>query len=277
MVPCRLPANELSLPMKPTPEIPTSPKIESADRDIYAPRNNTDFSILNSSFSTLARASWAVFRKDLRAELRTRYALNAVALFAASTVVALSLGVGFLTAGRNADLPLIHAALLWIAVLFAAFTGLARAFVQEEEARTAAALRLAAPPIAVYLGKLLFNLLLLLLLDVLVAALFVVLLHVEIRSIGLFAALLLAGSLGLVAATTLIAAIIARASAKGALFAVLSFPLLVPLLVVAIQGTALALVGEGWDRGIAPLQVLIAYTVALFVASLFLFGSVWEA
>ena len=263
--------------MKPTPENPAPPKIESADHDMIPSRTGSQFSIFNSSFSILARASWAVFRKDLRAELRTRYALNAVALFAASTVVALSLGVGFLTAGRNADLPLIHAALLWIAVLFAAFTGLARAFVQEEEARTAAALRLAAPPIAVYLGKLLFNLLLLLLLDALVAVLFVVLLHVEIKSVGLFAALLLAGSLGLVAATTLIAAIIARASAKGALFAVLSFPLLVPLLVVAIQGTALAFIGEGWDRGIAPLQVLIAYTVALFVASLFLFGSVWEA
>jgi heme exporter protein B len=263
--------------MKPPPENPVSPTIEPAERDLNLRHADTQSSTLNSQFSILARASWAVFRKDLRAELRTRYALNAVALFAASTVVALSLGVGFLTAGRNADLPLIQAALLWIAVLFAAFTGLARAFVQEEEARTAAALRLAAPPIAVYLGKLLFNLLLLLLLDVLVAVLFVVLLHVEIKSAGLFIALLLAGSLGLVAATTLIAAIIARASVKGALFAVLSFPLLAPLLVVAIQGTALALVGEGWDRGIAPLQVLIAYAVALFVASLFLFGSVWEA
>jgi heme exporter protein B len=277
MVPCRPSVDKPSLPMKPTPENPASSTIEPGDRDSIAPLTEANFSILHSSFSFLALASWAVFRKDVRAELRTRYALNAVALFAASTVVALSLGVGFLTAGRNADLPLIHAALLWVAVLFAAFTGLARAFVQEEEARTAAALRLAAPPIAVYLGKLLFNLLLLLLLDVLVAVLFVVLLHVEIKNVGLFAALLLAGSLGLVAATTLIAAIIARASAKGALFAVLSFPLLVPLLVVAIQGTALALVGEGWAQGIAPLQVLIAYTVALFVASLFLFGNVWEA
>jgi heme exporter protein B len=248
-----------------------SPEIEQAKH------NSGQLSNLQSPISNLLKAAWAVFRKDLRAELRTRYALNAVALFAVSTVVALSLGVGFLTESRNPDLPLIHAALLWIAVLFAAFTGLARAFVQEEEARTAAALRLAAPPIAVYLGKLLFNLLLLLLLSALVAVLFVVLLHVEIASLGLFAALLLAGSLGLVAATTLIAAIIARASVKGALFAVLSFPLLVPLLVVAIQGTALALSGADWARGAAPLQVLLAYTIALFVASLFLFGSVWEA
>jgi heme exporter protein B len=224
---------------------------------------------------SLARAAWAVFRKDVRAELRTRYALNALILFAVSTVVAISLGVGPLA--RTSDLPLINAALLWIAVLFAAFTGLARAFVQEEEARTAAALRLAAPPIAVYLGKLLFNLALLLLLDLLTAALFVILLRVEIGNLGLFAALLLGGSLGLVAATTLIAAIIARASVKGALFAVLSFPLLAPLLVVAIKGTALALEGAGWEKGVAPLQVLLAYTVAMFVASLFLFGSVWEA
>ena len=238
---------------------------------------------------SLSRAAWAVFRKDVRAELRTRYALNALALFAVSTVVALSLGIGPLT--RSVDLPLIHAALLWIAILFAAFTGLARAFVQEEEARTAAALRLAAPPTAVYLGKLLFNLLLLLLLDALTAVLFVILLRVQIGNLGLFVillrvqignlglfvALLLAGSLGLVAATTLIAAIIARASVKGALFAVLSFPLLAPLLVVAIKGTALALEGAGWDRGAAPLQVLLAYAVAMFVASLFLFGSVWEA
>lgn len=223
----------------------------------------------------LATAAWAVFRKDLRAELRTRYALNAVALFAVSTVVALSLGLGPLT--RTADLPLIHAALLWVAILFAAFTGLARAFVQEEEARTAAALRLSAPPLAVYLGKLLFNLVLLVFLDALTAVLFVVLLRVQVGNVGMFLALLLAGSLGLVAATTLIAAIIARASVKGALFAVLSFPLLAPLLVIAIKGTALALEGAPWARGLAPLQVLLAYTVALFTASLFLFGSVWEA
>jgi heme exporter protein B len=242
---------------------------QSLAADIDAPPS------LQPPASSLLEAAWAVFRKDVRAELRTRYALNALALFAVSTVVAISLGVGPLT--RNADLPLIHAALLWIAILFAAFTGLARAFVQEEEARTAAALRLAAPPTAVYLGKLLFNLLLLLLLDALTAVLFVILLRVQIGNLGLFVALLLAGSLGLVAATTLIAAIIARASVKGALFAVLSFPLLAPLLVVAIKGTALALEGAGWYRGAAPLQVLLAYAVAMFVASLFLFGSVWEA
>ncbi|HMO57792.1 MAG TPA: heme exporter protein CcmB [Roseiflexaceae bacterium] len=226
--------------------------------------------------AALLRAAWAVFRKDLRSELRTRYALNAVLLFAVSTVVALSLGLGPLAPLRNPDLPIIQAALLWIAILFAAFTGLARVFVHEEDARTAAALRLAAPPLAVYLGKLFFNLLLLAVLASLTATLFLIMLRVRVGNLGLFIALLGVGSLGLVAATTLIAAIIARASARGALFAVLSFPLLTPLLVVAIRGTALAVEGRGWEAAIAPLQVLVAYPLALFTASLFLFKSVWE-
>ncbi|HEU5015988.1 MAG TPA: heme exporter protein CcmB [Roseiflexaceae bacterium] len=226
---------------------------------------------------SLWHATLAVFRKDLRSELRSRYAVNALLLFATNSVVVQSLVLGLLLPSRNADLSLIYAALLWITVLFAAFTGLARAFVQEEEARTAAALRLAAPPLAVYGGKLLFNLLLLLLLDVVVTVLFVVLLRVQIGNLGLFLALLLAGSVGLVAATTLVAAMIARAGAKGALFAVLSFPLLVPLLVVAVQSTARALDGVGWDEGLRPLVTLLSFATVQFVASLFLFPTVWEA
>lgn len=227
--------------------------------------------------TTLLQAAWAVFRKDVRSELRTRYALNALVLFAACAIVAVSIGVGPLAPSRNADLRLIQSALLWIAILFAAFTGLSRSFVHEEETRTAAALRLAAPPLAVYLGKFLFNLALLVLLDVVTVLLAIALLRLRIGNPGLFAAMVAAGSLGLVSATTLIAAIIARAGVKGALFAVLAFPLLVPLLVVAIQGTDLALGGVQWAQGLAPLQVLLAYTIALFSASMLLFAMVWES
>ena len=226
------------------------------------------------SKSLLWRATKAVFVRELRSEFRSRQALNAVALFAVCSIVAVSLGLGPLN--RSAELPLVHAALLWIVLLFAAFTALARVFVVEEEQRTAAALRLAAPPHAVYLGKLLFNLLLLCALTVLVAVLAIVLLRMQVRSPGPFVVLLVTGALGLVAGTTLIAAMIARAASRGALFAVLSFPILIPMLVTAVRGTALALSGTGWDRCIAPIQTLIAYAVAMFVTSLFLFAYVWE-
>lgn len=222
-------------------------------------------------------ASWAVFVKDLRSELRTRYALNALVLFAASAAVAVSLGVGFLGLRRTDEYLLIQSTLLWIALLFAALNGLSRGFVHEEEARTLAALRLAAPPLAVYLGKFLFNLALLILLDVVTCLLFLVLVRVEVGSPLAFVAILAAGGLCLAAATTILAAIIARASFKSALFAVLAFPLLVPPLIISIQGTALALGDSGLAAALPSVQTLVAYAVAMFTASLLLFRFVWEA
>lgn len=227
--------------------------------------------------STLLKAAWAVFVKDIRSELRSRYAINAMLLFAVSTAVAVSLGVGFIGLRREDDWLNVQSSLLWVALLFAALNGLARSFVQEEETRTALALRLAAPPVAVYLGKFLFNLLLLALLDVVTSVLFVVFVRLRIDSVGLFIAILVAGSLALATTTTLLAAIIAKASLKSALFAVLAFPLLVPLLVVAIQGTALALAGAGWGQGWPFLQTLIGFSIATFTTSLMLFPFVWES
>lgn len=225
----------------------------------------------------ISRAAWAVFVKDLRSELRTRYALNALSLFAVSTVFAISLGVGPLSPVLNADLPLIQATLLWLAILFAALSGLSRAFVQEEESRTAAALRLAAPPMAVYLGKLLFNLALLLMLDIIVVALFLIFVRVSVGNIGLFLATVVVGSLALAAATTIIAALVAQARIKGALFTVLALPLLVPLLVLLIRATFLAFQGAAWAEAAAPLQATASYGVAMLAASLLLFDAVWSA
>jgi heme exporter protein B len=224
----------------------------------------------------LLSAAWAVFVKDLRSELRTRYALNTLVLFAASAAVAVSLGVGFIGLRRTEEALLIQAALLWIALLFAALNGLSRGFVHEEETRTITALRLAAPPIAVYLGKLLFNLVLLAILDIVTTILFIILVRVEVGSPLAFVLVLSAGGVGLATATTILAAIIARASFKSALFAVLAFPLLVPVLIVAIQSTARALDTGGVVAVLPAVQFLLAYALATFVASLMLFRFVWE-
>jgi heme exporter protein B len=232
-----------------------------------------------SSLTTadLLAAARAVFVKDLRSELRTRYAINALVLFAASAAVAVSLGVGFIGLRRTDEALLIQATLLWIALLFAALNGLSRGFVYEEETRTLAALRLAAPPLAVYLGKFLVNLVLLGLLGAVTSLLFIVLVRVQVGSPLAFTIMLGSGGMCLASATTILAAIIARANFKNALFAVLAFPLLVPPLIVAIQGTALALDTGGLVAVLSFVRFLLGYALATFVASLLLFRFVWEA
>jgi heme exporter protein B len=225
----------------------------------------------------LLRASWAIFQKDLQVELRTRYALNALVMFVLTTVLVASfyLGPGLLRRDQNAAAT--FAVLLWIAILFAALTGLARAFVGEEEAQTAALLRLHAPGLAVFWGKWLLNTVLLLALILLTTVGFGVLTGLRIANPGLLAVVLGIGGLGLSTTTTLIAGIIAKASARSALFAALAIPVLFPLLILTIQTTEQAILGLRLAQTLGNIQGMAAYVVALTVAAVWLFPFVWEA
>jgi heme exporter protein B len=211
----------------------------------------------------------AVFVKDWRCELRTRYALNTLGLFSFTTLVVVSVGLGPLGSMGLTVLPVI----LWVILLFSVSAGLPRAFVHEEETRTASALRLAATPSALFCGKLLYGLTLVLALEALVTPLFLVLSDLTVKAPGTLAAVLAAGGYGLAAGSTLVAAIIAQAQGKGTLFAVLSFPVLLPLLLMSVELTRNAVGGD--PAGVALAQLLL-YDGMVTIAGLMLFPAVWN-
>ena len=225
---------------------------------------------MTEMMSTL-RAALAVLDKDLRCEFRTKYALNAILLFAVTTLTVVSFAVG-----QFSLTPELQAALYWIIIFFSAMSGLARVFVREEEAGTVHGLRLAASPAVVYLGKLAFNVVLMGALEIVVFPLFVIMMGLRVDNYLLFFAVLILGSAGLASLATIMAAIVAKANVKGALFTILSFPPLLPLLITCIRGTRLAL--EGADMAVAgpELRLLIAYSIAMITASLMLFEFVWN-
>jgi heme exporter protein B len=222
--------------------------------------------------STWAAEAMAVFAKEWRGEFRTRYALNTLGLFAFTTLVVVSVSLGPLgvsLAQGTAVLPV----LLWIILLFSAAAGLPRAFVHEEETQTATALRLAATPSALFCGKLLYGLTLTLALELLVTPVYVAMTSLTVKSPGLLAGVLAAGGFGLAAGSTLVAAIIAQARAKGTLFSVLAFPVLLPLLLIAVELTRGAVAGDAAD--VALLQLLL-YDASVTVAGFMLFPVVWN-
>lgn len=223
---------------------------------------------MNSNAIGRARA---VLEKDLRAEFRTKYALNAIVLFALTTLTVVSFSIG-----QFAITPEVQASLFWIIIFFSAMSGLSRTFVHEEEAGTVHALRLAASPTVVYLGKLAFNVILMLILEVIVVPLSIGMMGLRIDNYVLFVAVLLLGSAGLASATTIVAAIVAKANVKGALFTILSFPPLLPLLIACIRGTRLALEGAELAAGAGELRLLVSYSVVMVTASLMLFDFVWN-
>lgn len=214
----------------------------------------------------------ALFQKDFKSELRTRYALNALGMFVITTISIILFAIA------NETPPLeILAGILWIIIFFSAMSGMARTFVSEEEKGTVMTLHLITTPAVVYFGKLLFNLVLLILLNIFSVILYMILMpNLIIRSPEIFILTLFLGTLGLASTATIIAAIIAKSNTKGTLYPVLSFPILLPLLLVVIKSTKLALEGEDINMALADFQVMIAYFLVVTAVSYILFDYIWK-
>jgi heme exporter protein B len=214
----------------------------------------------------------AVFVKDWRCELRTRHAVSTLALFALTTLIVASLILGPIGNDREMAQRVVPV-LVWLILLFAAAAGLPRAFVHEEESRTAIALRLAARPSAIFAGKLLHVATLVALLELIVAPLAVVLFDLAVAQPWRFAAALAAGGLAVAGATTLLAAIVAQGRGASTLFAVLALPILLPALALAVGAARVALTGVGEGD---LLSLLVLYDGSIVVAGFLLFPAIWN-
>lgn len=213
----------------------------------------------------------AVTEKDIVSEFRTRYAINAILMFALVTLTVISFAVGAFSPTKE-----VMAALFWIILFFAAMSGLAQVFIKEEESGTALALKLASDGTVIFFGKLLFNLALLFALTIIVVPLFIILLKTEPANWLFFSYAIILGNIGLAGATTIIAAIVSKATIKGALFTVLSFPVLIPLLIAVIEITKSAFLEGAFKDIAAPMQLLVAYDVVMIILSYLLFDFVWR-
>jgi len=220
--------------------------------------------------SNSAAAVWAILRKECRSEWRTRHGLNAALLFAVASLTSVSFAAGQL--GNRTDLL---AALFWIVLLFAALASMSHAFVREVDGRTMLLLRLVASPTQIAAGKLLFNVAFLLVVEAVTVPLFLVLMGAPSPRWGPFLAILALGTVSLAASSTLLGAVVAQTRGRGALFAGVSLPLLLPVLAAAVSGTKAqwATNAQGVD---AELRLLTAYAVALLAMSLLLYDHLWE-
>jgi heme exporter protein B len=215
--------------------------------------------------------AWAVLVKDVRAEYRTRYAVNALFLFALVTLTALS----FATGGAALS-PLLAAVFYWVILFFSVFSSLAQTFVKEAETKTEFFLKLNAPDDAVFFGKWTFNLILVFLLNVILTPLFVIMLNITLAQWGVWLVTLCLGGIGLVSTTTLLGALIAAANVRGALFSVLAFPVLLPLLVTAIRVSETCFGGGTELAQVDAFLVLGSYAVVSTTAAWLLFPFVWR-
>ena len=216
-------------------------------------------------------SSITVLRKDLRIELRTRFAFNMVLAFVAACLLLIMFTL------RAQDLnPTPKSGLIWIVILFAALSSLGRSFMSETDKNTYDLLLIYGRGSSVFAGKMAYNLIFSLVINLLTFGLYVFLANITVISWTAFAVVLLLGTTGLSGVSTMIAAIVSQADRKGAIFSVLSIPLFIPfiLLLTRITKTAFADgLQDGFTNDLAALIGFIGVTVA---AGIMLFEYIWE-
>lgn len=185
---------------------------------------------------TFAAKTWAVLKKDFRSELRAKYALNSTLLFSFTCVFVVS----FSMSGSVADTRIV-AAMLWIIFFFSAMTGLARAFVKEEDQGTMSTLRLVCEPAPLFIGKTLANFILLAITVAIVTPLFLALMNATLLHTGFFVLGTTLAAVGMSATCTLLSALVTGARGRGMLFPILAFPVLLPVFWIAVSVTDKAL------------------------------------
>ncbi len=221
---------------------------------------------------SLLRQSGAVAAKDLRIEVRGRYALGAVLPFAATVLIAFGLSLGPDRTLLQRTAP----GLLWLAVLFASVLYFRRAYESEGEDGALEGLVLAPlDKAAVFLGKGVAVLLQLFALEVVVGLLVVGLfgLAVGAAPLTLVAAFAL-GTTGLAAVGSLFGVLAESPRAREAIFPLLVLPLATPVLIAGVKATALAVAGRGGADG--WLGLLLAFDVVMVGAGTLVFGQLLE-
>ncbi|NBC25414.1 MAG: hypothetical protein GVY08_01000 [Bacteroidetes bacterium] len=219
----------------------------------------------------MLKSALTIFNKEVAIELRTRYALNTLLAFTGASLLLI-----LFTLRAEQMNPTPKSGLVWIIILFAAMTGMMRSFVFEADKKTWDLLKLHARPQEVYMGKLAYNFIFLLVLHLFTFFFYILMMNLQVASAPYLLAVILFGAAGLAGVTTLTSAMIARADRRGAVFSVLCIPLLVPLLLILTSVTKTALIEGAAPDALNDLAALVGYCGVTVSAGLLLFDFIWE-
>ncbi|MCR9249751.1 MAG: heme exporter protein CcmB [bacterium] len=208
--------------------------------------------------------------KEIKLELRLKYALNSLLLFTGSIVF-----ICYLTFINIIDKHTWNT-LFWIILLFSAVNSIAKTFVQEGESRNLY-YYFQVKPISIILSKQLYNTALLLVISCLALILYSLVLGNPVEDIILFCVAVILGVIGLTIPLTMVSAIASKASNNPTLMAILSFPIVIPVLMMSIKLSKIAI--DGLDRSVASDEILtlISLNAIVFVLSLILYPYLWKS
>lgn len=216
----------------------------------------------------LLRQVSLLLRKEIRLEWRSKYALNGILLYVVSTVFVCY------QAFKSVH-PIIWNALFWIILLFTSISAISKSFTQESKGRQLYYYTLVSAQ-AVILSKIIYNMLLMLLLSAVAFFAYSTIFKNEIGDTTLYFFTILLGSVSFGTSLTMVAGISAKAGNNGTLMAILSFPILIPIIIVLIKLSKNAMDGLARSVSYDEIGVLLAINLIVITVSLLLFPYIWR-
>ncbi|HEX4373169.1 MAG TPA: heme exporter protein CcmB [Puia sp.] len=211
---------------------------------------------------------FTLFKKDILLEIRQQYSFYGVLLYVASTIFVLYLAIG-------QPEETVWKALFWMMQLFICINAVAKSFLQESRGRLLYFYSIAGATHFI-LAKLLFNAVLMLVMNLLSFLLFQLLLGSPLQNPLLFVAISCFGGVSLSLVFTFLAAIAARAQQSAALMAIMGFPLIIPQLLLLIRLSNIAFSSVLQSGLTFIILLLAAFDVMIVVLAIILFPFLWK-
>jgi heme exporter protein B len=208
-------------------------------------------------------------KKEILLEWKSKYSFTGIIIYVISTIF-----ICFLSFKQIIDPPAWNA-LFWIILLFAAVNAVAKSFMQESRGLQLFYYTLLNPQ-HVILAKTFYNIILLLILSCMSFLFYVLFMGNIVQNNLMFFIGLLLGAAGLSSVLTLVSAIAAKTNNSASLMAILSFPILLPLLMTIIKFSKNAMDGLSWSVNYPNLIILLAINLLICTLSYLLFPYLWK-
>ena len=218
------------------------------------------------------RKVFAVFWKDVTAEVRTKDIFSGMFIFALLSVIIFQFAFDL----RVDTVTQVVPGVLWVAISFAGVLGLNRSFVLEKDKGSLEGLLLT--PVdrsAIYFGKMLSNLFFMLAMEVFILPLCVVFFNVALWQPGILFVIVI-GTIGFAAVGTLFSAISVNTRAREVLLPILLLPVMVPVLIAGVRATGALLDGDPFSKQMNWIQLLLVFDVLYLAAAFMTFDFVVE-
>jgi heme exporter protein B len=235
--------------------------------------SSTKQSRFDSRLGGYIRKIFAIVGKDIATEIRTKEMMGAMFVF--SLLILFIFNFAFDLRANN--LQALAPGVLWIAITFAGMLGLSRSFVLERDRGVIDGLLLA--PVdrsAIYFGKMIGNVLFISLVEIIILPFYIVLFNQPPAVIPALVGVIILGTIGFASVGTLFSAMAVHTRAREVLLPIMLFPVVIPVMLAAVQLTAGILDGLPFEDVQHWFALLVVFDLVFIVASVIMFEFVVE-